>query len=259
MKSNGPFCVYIVRHGHINTSGRFVSREDLPLSSKGREQAVRLASVLSETEFSSCLCSPMLRCKETARAIMQFNTSLAQPCVKHFFQAARVADVPPGILGEQAAQAGSYSVQTAAGDNAAFFARRLECEWPDHGVADSGVMAGCLVPELLEISLGDWEGMTKGQIQSLYGELWRRRGQYAAETSPPGGEDYAMLLERLQPVLTALFSLAHVGNVLLVAHRSVNQVLVGYLSGLPLRSWPALDIPYGSVTICPMRQCGPLI
>jgi alpha-ribazole phosphatase len=57
----------LVRHGETGDqyAGRYIGATDLPLSVKGREQARRLASLLP-AGVGRCLCSPMLRARQTA-------------------------------------------------------------------------------------------------------------------------------------------------------------------------------------------------
>ena len=69
--------VYIVRHGNTFDKGDVVTRvgarTDLPLSRSGEEQARMLAEHLADLEpagFSRAYCSPLLRTRQTAEAIL---------------------------------------------------------------------------------------------------------------------------------------------------------------------------------------------
>lgn len=57
----------LVRHGAIDdhAAGRYIGALDRPLSPSGQAQARRLASLLPG-EIDRCLCSPMLRARQTA-------------------------------------------------------------------------------------------------------------------------------------------------------------------------------------------------
>jgi len=59
--------LFLARHGETGAhyAGRYIGATDLPLSTTGREQARRLASVIPRG-VTRCLCSPMLRARETA-------------------------------------------------------------------------------------------------------------------------------------------------------------------------------------------------
>jgi probable phosphoglycerate mutase len=59
--------IVVVRHGETEWSanGKHTSRTDLPLTEKGRERALALASVLAEWSFALVLTSPLRRARET--------------------------------------------------------------------------------------------------------------------------------------------------------------------------------------------------
>jgi broad specificity phosphatase PhoE len=61
--------IFLVRHGETEWSatGRHTSRTDLPLTAAGRERARRLRAQLSDRQFATVLCSPLLRARETCR------------------------------------------------------------------------------------------------------------------------------------------------------------------------------------------------
>jgi broad specificity phosphatase PhoE len=61
--------LYLVRHGETewSASGRHTSATDLPLTQSGRHQASADADKLSGIGFSTVLCSPLLRARETCR------------------------------------------------------------------------------------------------------------------------------------------------------------------------------------------------
>ena len=60
--------VYLIRHGEISQARprRFIGRQDLPLTDKGREQMVRLAESLAGRPIARVLTSPLVRCVESA-------------------------------------------------------------------------------------------------------------------------------------------------------------------------------------------------
>ncbi|MFN3313066.1 MAG: histidine phosphatase family protein [Hyphomonas sp.] len=70
--------LFILRHGNTfdpgDTVTRVGARTDLPLSVSGRDQAARLADHFAETRFAAALASPLVRTRETARAILSRRT-----------------------------------------------------------------------------------------------------------------------------------------------------------------------------------------
>jgi probable phosphoglycerate mutase len=63
--------IYLIRHGEItqSTPRRFVGRQDLPLTGRGRSQIADLAEYLSCQPVSRVLSSPLARCRESAAII----------------------------------------------------------------------------------------------------------------------------------------------------------------------------------------------
>lgn len=63
--------IVLVRHGETdwNLERRLMGWKDIPLNSKGREQAEILRDKLAGMHFDCCYCSPLSRTKETAEII----------------------------------------------------------------------------------------------------------------------------------------------------------------------------------------------
>ena len=64
-----PPKLWIVRHGETTWArlGRHTSRTDVPLTSRGREDARRIGAFLAERDFTLVLSSPKRRALETAK------------------------------------------------------------------------------------------------------------------------------------------------------------------------------------------------
>lgn len=78
----------LARHGETDrhNAGRYIGSQDLPLSLTGREQAKRLATILP-SGISHCLCSPMLRTRETAELALA-----GHPCQPELLASLREID-----------------------------------------------------------------------------------------------------------------------------------------------------------------------
>ncbi|MDL2315925.1 histidine phosphatase family protein [Desulfovibrio sp. OttesenSCG-928-A18] len=113
------------------------------------------------------------------------------------------------------------------------------------------------VPELREISLGEWEGASKDELRQRCAAEWAARGRDLAGYAPPGGESFAGLAARVLPAFDALLkhSAAHAHS-LVVAHQAVNRVILARLLKLPLDR--VLEIPQGhaALTILELRPDG---
>ncbi len=83
-------------------------------------------------------------------------------------------------------------------------------------------------PALMEITFGAWEGLTWSEVRARdpTGAAARRADKW--DFVPPGGESYAMLVERLRPWLVALEQDAFV-----VSHGGVARAFMMILAGVP--------------------------
>lgn len=63
--------IYIVRHGETdwNKEERIMGRRDIPLNDIGKNQAKEVADKLKDIDFDVVFCSPLQRCRETAKII----------------------------------------------------------------------------------------------------------------------------------------------------------------------------------------------
>ncbi len=265
--------LYLVRHGHIERNGRFIGRTDVSLSSLGHDQALRLGRLLSHVSFDKCFSSPLVRSLETARHILAENSPLNQPMQEANDAKQRVKDeqkakwieATEGMTSYKPCDTANYTprgkardatsakASSISGSMAGGTARAKEAITNNEPmVANSHKIA--ILPELMEISLGMWEGQTKAEVMAKYPFVWKERGANPTTVAPPQGENYAMLYERMAPVFETLSSFRNEENVLVVAHRSVGQVLMGHFAHFPFEVWPHLDMPYGSVTLCPLCQ-----
>lgn len=82
-----------------------------------------------------------------------------------------------------------------------------------------------------DLSFGEWEGLSRGEVEERYPDLYRRWATDPASVTFPGGESLARVEERAWPALQRLAE-AHAGEaVLVVTHRVVCKVLLARALG----------------------------
>jgi probable phosphoglycerate mutase len=106
---------------------------------------------------------------------------------------------------------------------------------PDEGVLDR---------RLIEFTFGRWEGLTWPEVCALDPELAREREADKWNFTPPGGESYAQLAQRLKPWLAEQESASVV-----VSHGGVARALMAMIGGLPEERAPVADIWQGRVLV----------
>lgn len=93
-------------------------------------------------------------------------------------------------------------------------------------------------PALREMHLGILEGIPFAELRSRHPELAGKRYEDMwSYRFPGGGENLQDIADRARPALRRILD-AHPGpeeHVVLVAHNSVNRILIGDVLGLPLR------------------------
>ena len=110
---------------------------------------------------------------------------------------------------------------------------------------------------LTEISLGEWEGMSKAEAMRIYPDIWEKRGQDFACVAPPGGESLEELSDRMLPVFRRICRMAakHPYS-LVVAHQAVNRAIIAAVKGMPLSRILEIPQPHCALTVFALNEDG---
>ncbi len=108
------------------------------------------------------------------------------------------------------------------------------------------------VPNLREISLGEWEGQPMASIRERFPEEYRRRGREIVDFAPPGGESFRDLQARVVPAFLEIINRAN-GVMILVAHAGVNRTILCHVLGLPLHELFLVPQDFGCFNIIERR------
>ena len=109
---------------------------------------------------------------------------------------------------------------------------------------DAGVAAGPERAEdsLKEVAFGAFEGLTPKEIREQHADLMAKRKADHWNFTPPGGESYAALSERVWAWLETLGE-----PTIIVAHGGVMRVILRRLAGLPESSGTGIYTPQNRV------------
>ena len=61
--------LYLLRHGRVDTRGRYIGSTDLPLLPEGVDDLVAVAPYIRRQNIGEILCSPLLRCRQSLEAL----------------------------------------------------------------------------------------------------------------------------------------------------------------------------------------------
>lgn len=99
-------------------------------------------------------------------------------------------------------------------------------------------------PRLMELTFGAWEGFTLQELAKDVPDKVAERRNDKWRFTPPGGESYEMLRQRIEPWL------AEVNRpTVVVSHGGVFRVIRGLLEGLATDAVPKLDTPQDRVFV----------
>jgi broad specificity phosphatase PhoE len=92
-----------------------------------------------------------------------------------------------------------------------------------------------MVDDLREMDFGAWEGRARPAIKADDGERYRAWQRDPATVSPTDGEGAYTVAERATRALADIVTRHPDQTVLLVAHRTLNRILLCHLLGLPIQ------------------------
>lgn len=201
----------LVRHGQSqwNLENRFTGWVDVPLSSKGVDEAISAGKKLKDMCFDTIYVSHMFRAIQTLHYILLESSSEKTPIFIH--EEKRI-----------------YDWEHHTGDS--------EKEIPVYQSVD-----------LAERYYGDLQGLNKDKTREKYGEeqvhIWRR----SYDISPPNGESLKDTADRTIPYYKEhiLKDLQGGKNVLVAAHGNSLRSIVMYVENVSKEEIPNVEIPTG--------------
>jgi probable phosphoglycerate mutase len=102
---------------------------------------------------------------------------------------------------------------------------------------------------LVELTFGDWEGMTWKEVRKAEPQKAAARERDKWQYVPPNGESYAMLAERIRPVLESISR-----DTVMVAHGGVARAFLALACGVHPRHAAGIDIWQGRVLVIEGRK-----
>ena len=101
---------------------------------------------------------------------------------------------------------------------------------------------------LQEISFGDWDGLTRTQINAQNGDRLAAYWLDRENNTPPNGEPLAEFHQRTHNALRQLLDSERGRHLLIVTHGGVVRSFIAHCLQIPLKSISHIDVPYGCQT-----------
>jgi probable phosphoglycerate mutase len=98
-------------------------------------------------------------------------------------------------------------------------------------------------PRLREVTWGDWDGLTRAEIEQRAPGALAARNDLKWEHRPPGGESYAIAARRARAAMADLVTLAATRPVAVFSHGAIGRLLRGIYAGLVPDEIVQLDEP----------------
>jgi len=94
-----------------------------------------------------------------------------------------------------------------------------------------------IVPELIEINFGDWEGLTMQEIKNRYSHDFSAWVADPAANYPTRGESGYQVAARVMPWIADIASGKFSRNLILVAHKVINRIILCHLMGISVSQY----------------------
>lgn len=104
-------------------------------------------------------------------------------------------------------------------------------------------------PELREVNIGIWEGLTWQEIQSRWPDEWQARLNDLVNYRVPQGENLLDVEARLMPVVQEILERHRGQEILLVGHGGVNRIILLAAIGAQLANMFNIEQNYGCLNI----------
>lgn len=103
--------------------------------------------------------------------------------------------------------------------------------------------------DLIEIKLGDWEGLHESEIARRWPELWQQSQIDPSGLAFPNGESFAQVAERGVRAFESVVAANRGKLAVMVTHDIVVRILAAYVMGVPYSVYRRLEINNASLSV----------
>ena len=106
-----------------------------------------------------------------------------------------------------------------------------------------------VLDDLIEIRLGDWEGLHMDEIGQRWPELWQQSRIDPSEITMPNGESFNEVAERAVRAFETIVAANQGKQAVIVTHDVVIRVLVASILGVPNSIYRRLEVNNASLSV----------
>ena len=106
-----------------------------------------------------------------------------------------------------------------------------------------------ILDDLIEIRLGDWQGLYMDEIERRWPELWRQSRTDPSELTIPNGESFQQVTERAVRAFETVVGSNQGRQTVIVTHDIVIRVLVAHVLGVSNSIYRKIEVKNGSLSM----------
>ena len=106
-----------------------------------------------------------------------------------------------------------------------------------------------VLPDLIEIRLGDWQGLHRDEIERRWPELWQQSRTDPSDLRLPDGESYGEVTARAVRGFKTVIESSNGKQVVIVTHDAIIRVLIAYVLGVPNSIYRRIEVENASLSV----------
>mgnify|MGYP001098976594 CR=1 FL=1 len=106
-----------------------------------------------------------------------------------------------------------------------------------------------VLDDLIEIRLGDWQGLYMDEIKRRWPELWQQSRTDPSELTMPNGESLSEVTERAIRAFKRVVGANRGNQAVIVTHDVTVKVLVAYVLGVPNSIYRRFEVSNASLSV----------
>jgi len=106
-----------------------------------------------------------------------------------------------------------------------------------------------VVNDLIEIQLGDWQGLHLNEIKQRWPELWQQSRTDPTDLTLPNGESFRQVTERVVQAFEMLVEANRGKQAIIVTHDGIIRILTAHTLGVSNSIYRRLDVNNASLSV----------